>query len=160
MNETKNKINELYKQIRELKEQLKKEKPNDGIPVEGGDWSIFIDGSVGFPLVKTNGIKKALNQFSSAESAKKHSEMMTTWRQELVDSKRGKPVNIDVLLPFLKKGFVAMDKDGKWFWYKHEPIFVASRSHWGSSDASFERLLGFNLKPASDWRDSLKKCGL
>ena len=159
MNETKNKIDELYKQIRELKEQLKKEKSNQGIPYKEGSWSVMGHGYIGIPMDKQEEFDKVLNRFASAESAQKHSEMMTTWRQGLVDKNSGNPIDIEVILPFLKKGWVAMDKNGKWYWFKDKPSIVEKRLIWGANNTNFERIQCFNLKYAPDWRYSLKKCG-
>lgn len=159
MNETKKKIDELYKQIRELKEQLRKEKYN-GIPVEGGSWSVLTDGSVGIPLENKDEIGKVLNQFSSAESAMKHSDMMTVWREELVNRKNERPIDIEVILPFMKRGYVAMDADGSWCWYKSKPCYDTYTGCWESNEGHWKPLSEFNFKQEDSWTTSLKECGL
>jgi hypothetical protein len=152
-------IKALKCRLKELHKQAK-EKLDDGIPVKDGDWSVSIDGSVGIPLKNSNEIKKAFNQFSSAESAKKHSEMMTMWRQALIDSKNRNPIDINVILPFLKKGFVAMDKSGKWCWYKYKPLCKEDRAIWLSTDPDWTEIRPFKFKPVKYWQYSLRRCGL
>lgn len=71
---------------------------------------------------------------------------------------KGKPISIDILLPLLKKGWVAMDKNGNWFWYKNKPGVL--KDNWMKDDWYFYKLPMFNLKPAENWKDSLMECGI
>lgn len=100
-----------------------------------------------------------LNSFCSKESAERHLEMLLDWRKDgLLANAKGEPINIKVLLPLLKNGYVAMDKDGVWFWYSEKPIL--ENSCWGMRKGFCSRICGFNLKLAEDWETSLMKCGL
>lgn len=99
------------------------------------------------------------NSFSSKESAEKHAEMLLDWRKALVAITKGEPIDIKVLLPLLKKGWVAMDKNGNWHWYMEKPYIEKFYFSWNSgSPVSF--IGGFKIKPAEDWETSLQECGL
>lgn len=96
------------------------------------------------------------NCFLSKESAEKHAEMLLAWRKALVANAKNEPIDIQVLLPLLKKGWVAMDKDGIWRWYDKKPyIFQFSWKY-----VSLSRLDAFNIKPVENWEESLQECGL
>ena len=99
------------------------------------------------------------NAFNSKESAEKHAEMLLAWRKALVANSKGEPIDIKVLLPLLKKGWVAMDKNGNWHWYKEKPYIEKYYYSWNSGmPVSF--IGGFNIKPADNWENSLMECGL
>lgn len=99
------------------------------------------------------------NVFESYESAEKHAEMLLAWRKALVANSKGEQIDIKVLLPLLKKGYVAMDKNNGWHWYKEKPYISEYYFCWNTGNqVSF--IGGFNLKPAEDWRNSLMECGL
>ena len=97
------------------------------------------------------------NCFLSKESAEKHAEMLLAWRKALVANSKGNPIDITVLLPLLKKGWVAMDKDGTWCWYKRKPKI--HQDLW-KNDSLYIFLSCFNIKPAENWEESLMECGL
>lgn len=97
------------------------------------------------------------NYFQSRESAKKHAEMLLAWRKGLVANAKGEPIGIEVLKPFLRKGWVAMDPNGSWYWFDEKPFICWSL--WKQT-ASYEGLRAFNIKPAEDWKNSLQECGL
>lgn len=67
-----------------------------------------------------------------------------------------KEIDIQELIPFMKKGWVAMDKDGYWVWFSYKP-FIEDRDNWLVSDGMFEPLTAFNIKSVSDWTKSLIK---
>lgn len=98
--------------------------------------------------------------FSSEESAKKYAEMLSDWSKDgLVANAKGEPIDIQVLLPLLKKGYVAMDAPGVWRWYQEEPDRgICEWKNYGVIPS--ERLSAFNLKPADNWETSLIECGL
>lgn len=98
------------------------------------------------------------NCFLSKESAEKHAEMLLAWRKALVANSKGEPIDIKVLLPLLKKGWVAMDEDGTWYWYEKKPRI--SYVNWVVEICLFRTLDGFNIKPAENWEESLQECGL
>lgn len=69
-----------------------------------------------------------------------------------------KQFDIKERIPYLKQGWVAMDKDEKWCWFEHKPI-----KHFGdinkwlrqNTDDNWGYLV--NIKPVSDWTKSLIK---
>lgn len=65
-------------------------------------------------------------------------------------------INIQDIIPFMKKGWVAMDKNGRWFWYKRKP--KKYDDEWIGDEAGtiwYE----FDIAPADDWTKSLIKVG-
>ena len=95
--------------------------------------------------------------FPSEESAKKHAEMLLAWRKALVANSKGEPIDIEVLLPLLKKGWVAMDENGAWYWYEKKPKI--HQDLW-KNNSIYILLSCFNIKPAENWEESLMECGL
>lgn len=104
------------------------------------------------------------NVFTSEESAEKHAEMLLDWRKDgLVANAKGEQIDIKVLLPLLRKGWVAMDANGKWFWFSGIPELHKNLGTWVSAQGETDfcyHLSAFNLKPAEDWTKSLQECGL
>ena len=98
--------------------------------------------------------------FQSKESADKFdNEYFTNFIKALQDIANENPIDIKVLLPLLKKGWVAMDKNGSWHWYKEKPYIEKYYYSWNSgSPVCF--IGGFNIKPVENWMDSLQECGL
>ena len=97
------------------------------------------------------------NAFNSKESAEKHAEMLLAWRKALVENSKGEPIDIKVLFPLLKKGYVAMDEDKNWYWHPVKPkhdstVWIAEKPG--------AYLLAFNIKPAENWETSLMECRL
>ena len=97
------------------------------------------------------------NCFLSKESAEKHAEMLLTWRKALVANAKNEPIDIQVLLPLMKKGWVAMDKDWAWCWYEEKPQI--HRELW-NNNSYYIFLSCFNIKPVENWENSLMECGL
>lgn len=55
----------------------------------------------------------------------------------------------------IKDGWVAMDKDGDWYWYDTKP-YLDDNEWW--NNVSYSDLYGFNIAPFDgDWKDSLIK---
>lgn len=98
--------------------------------------------------------------FPTIESADKFdNEYFTNFIGALQDIADGKPIDIKALLPLLKKGWVAMNKNKEWNWFNEKPYFGKTYSCWCPvSQISF--IGGFNLKPAENWEDSLMECGI
>ena len=93
--------------------------------------------------------------FSSEKSFYTFSERFQNYVAATRDNTKGEPIDIKVLLPLLKKGWVAMDEDGTWRWYDKKPyIFQFSWKY-----ISLSRLDVFNIKPAKNWEESLMECG-
>lgn len=68
-------------------------------------------------------------------------------------------INIQDIIPFMRKGWVAMDKDGEWYWFENEiertnDIWIKKKAGKGKW-----RLLSdiFDIAPADDWTKSLIK---
>lgn len=55
--------------------------------------------------------------------------------------------------PFLKKDWVAMDKNGTWNWFARKPD--RSIRFWFPLNKSWTPLKAFNIAPADDWKNSL-----
>ena len=67
-----------------------------------------------------------------------------------------KQITIYDLLPLLKKGWVAMDKDGKWCFFNYLPTIYNGK--FGNMLDRVELYRGFSIAPFDgDWKDSLIK---
>lgn len=66
-------------------------------------------------------------------------------------------INIEDLIPFMKKGWVAMEEDGEWIWYSTKP--VKRDCCWDRIPLTRKRSLEdmFDIAPAEDWEKSLRK---
>lgn len=70
-----------------------------------------------------------------------------------------KQITIYDLLPLLKPGWVAMDGEGTWVWYRLKPDLSTFYAQWlparvGSGESM--ELWGFDIAPfEGDWKDSL-----
>lgn len=95
--------------------------------------------------------------FSSEKSFYTFSERFQNYVTATRDNSKSEPIDIKVLLPLLKKGWVAMDKNGIWYWYKVKP---KHDSDVWTAEKPASYLNAFNIKPAEDWRNSLMECGL
>ena len=106
--------------------------------------------------------KVNFNSFNSKESAEKHAEMLLAWRKTLVANSKGEPIDIKVLLPLLKKGWVAYEKEYGWVWFNNKPFILrgTEKDKTWSNEGSFGIIAGFKLKPAENWETSLMECGL
>lgn len=97
--------------------------------------------------------------FASDKAKRVFDGRLNDYVEALQKIAKGEQIDIKVLLPLLKKGWVAMDKNGGWHWYKEKPYIEKYYYSWNSgSPVSF--IGGFNIKPADDWRKSLMECGL
>ena len=70
-----------------------------------------------------------------------------------------KQITIYDLLPLLKKGWVAMDNNGNWWFYKTKPIKCSSAWFGRTGIAEGDKLsYSFNIEPFDGyWKDSLIK---
>lgn len=67
-----------------------------------------------------------------------------------------KQIDIQELIPFMEDGWVTMDKNGDWYWYKEEPEIRDNRAwDFGGVASILSRI--FNIAPAEDWTKSLIK---
>lgn len=70
-------------------------------------------------------------------------------------------ITIYELLPRLRPGFVAMEKNGIWYWYDHEPVPDNTGIWMFLHDGDLYELSAFNIERFDgDWKDSLIKCGV
>ena len=95
--------------------------------------------------------------FNSTESQVVFSERLRGYVKALQEIAKGKPIDIEVLLPLLKKGWVAMDENGDWYWYEKKPKI--HQDLW-KNNSIYILLSCFNIKPAENWEESLQECGL
>ena len=100
---------------------------------------------------------KVREGFHNKDSFHKYLSTLKATRKAWFDNSKGEPIDIKVLLPLLKKGWVAMDKDGDWCWYEKKPKI--HQDLWINGSIC-KILVGFNIKPAENWEESLQECGL
>ena len=68
-------------------------------------------------------------------------------------------INIQDIIPFMKKGYVAMDKDGYWYHHEEMPYIMRGNEYW-SNNGSIDGLSDiFPIKKARNWTQSLIKVG-
>ena len=101
---------------------------------------------------------KVREGFHNKDSFYKYLSALKTIRKAWFANSKGEPIDIEALKPLLRKGWVAMDEDGGWYWYEKKPR--RSYANWGVGICLFRTLEGFNLKPAENWEESLQECGL
>ena len=71
-----------------------------------------------------------------------------------------KQIKIEELIPLLKGGYVAMDKDGDWTWFSDTPEMKDGMWFWFDCLGMYNNLSEmFNIAPAKDWTKSLIKVG-
>ena len=73
-----------------------------------------------------------------------------------------KQITIDDLIPLLKKGWVAMDKNGRWIFYTTKPRLAEPYFMWlrGKGNGGLYHLPKwvFNIEPFDgDWKQSLRR---
>ena len=86
------------------------------------------------------------------------SNLYEDWLKTLVAITKGEPIDIKVLLPLMKKGWVAMDETGFWYWHKNKPS--KREEDWRAKDDIAGDMVAFNIKPADNWEESLMECGV
>lgn len=150
---------EALKKYEEELERRKQEVPL-GVP-SVGRFRLTYDGHVAkFLNNKQKPEDYNFNIFPSEESAEKHSKMLRDWRKDgLMANAKGEPIDIKVLLPLLKKGWVAMDVDKSWYWFPEKPRHDWNTNTWSAFSPCYS-LDAFHVKPAKDWETSLMECGL
>ena len=69
-------------------------------------------------------------------------------------------INIQDIIPFMKEGWVAMDKNGEWWWYPVEP-YMTSYDWLFRNDDSYKDAVPistlFDIAPVDDWEKSLMR---
>lgn len=62
------------------------------------------------------------------------------------------------IAPKMKQGWVAMDKDGRYFYYKNIPSLGRGMAIW-IVQGFIQPLDIFDIEPVDNWRKSLRKVG-
>ena len=117
------------------------------------------EGPLGVPLehlMEAKFVQNYMYCFASEKSLKIFDCRLATYVEALQKLAKGEPIIIDALLPLLRKGWVAMDKNGEWHWYEEKPNCTSHE--WLAGKCVY--LYCFNIKPADDWETSLMECGL
>lgn len=58
--------------------------------------------------------------------------------------------------PMMRKGWIAMDANGLWFWYSKNPTRLAR--NFNIKNGELYRI-SFNIIPVDDWKKSKRKVG-
>ena len=66
-------------------------------------------------------------------------------------------INIQDIIPFMKKGWVAMDRNKQWWFFEIKPKLT--RNVWLSNGEENYLNEVFDIAPADDWKKSLIKVG-
>ena len=100
--------------------------------------------------------------FASEQSEQVFYERIKFYAETLQKIVKGEPIDIHFLLPLLKKGWVAYEKEYGWVWFKNKPLILrgTEKDKTWSNEGSFGIIAGFKLKPAENWETSLMECGL
>lgn len=69
-----------------------------------------------------------------------------------------KTIKIDELIPLLKKGWVAMDKTGDWYFFDYKPKVGTYSDFWYTVKPYAYQFDMFNIEPyQGDWKKSLRR---
>lgn len=64
------------------------------------------------------------------------------------------------IAPKMRSGWVAMNKQNKWWYFPDEPHLNIALLCWNKTGAKFPSLLsGFDIASVDDWKQSLRKVG-
>lgn len=97
--------------------------------------------------------------FSSDKAKKVFDGCLKDYVEALQKLARGEPIDVKAILPLLRKGWVAMDRNKRWYWYSSKPNIDLFLEMWKGGPLT-SHIGGFNLKPAENWETSLMECGL
>lgn len=65
-------------------------------------------------------------------------------------------IYIEDLIPLLKRGWVAMNKDGCWWWYEDKPYIDDKDDFWTNTN-HICGLFCLNIESVNDWTQSLRE---
>ena len=68
-------------------------------------------------------------------------------------------IKIEQLLPLLRKGWVAMESDGDWWWHEVRPYKDRIAYGWYARKDVSRLSKVFDIAPADDWKKSLIRVG-
>jgi hypothetical protein len=140
--------------LKQYEEELERRKNKNWLPLGDVLYSAKYE-SVDLFRVEMK-LETTFNDYSCFD---KYREYLEAINKALVANSKGEPIDIKVLLPLLKKGWVAMEDNGVWCHYTKKPI--RSNTGWETeSIMDYNTIFLFNLKPAEDWKNSLMECGL
>lgn len=65
------------------------------------------------------------------------------------------------IAPKMRPGWVAMNKDGRWFWHENKPNIEHLKYAWFNytGRCMMCNLVSFDIAPVDDWTQSLRKVG-
>ena len=63
------------------------------------------------------------------------------------------------IAPYMRKGYVAMDRDCEYFYYNTKPMIDIEKEEWDYDDICSNLNYIFNIKPVDDWTKSLIEVG-
>ena len=72
-------------------------------------------------------------------------------------------IDIKELIPFMRKGWVAMDMSGSWWWYSSKPELLKGEDNYGwlcdcwYNPNNNNLSEAFDIAPVEDWEKSLIK---
>lgn len=151
-------LNDLRREVESLK--LKRVIKRLGIPCDSKRdiyYALLGDGSISKYYDEGLDADRKLfamrNYFDSLEDVQAYKDMLIEWKNSLENAYESLPIGVKVLLPLLRKGWIAMDKSGNWYWYEKKPAIKDSR--WETVESNYHILSAFNLEPAEDWQNSL-----
>ena len=135
------------KRYEEELERRKQEGPL-GVPLESGQFAGIL-GTYYFG-------------FASDKEKRVFDGLLKDYVEALQKLAKGEPIDIKVLLPLLRKGWVAYEKEYGWVWFKNKPSILRGTEEDATwvNEGSYSIIGGFNLKPADNWEESLMECGL
>lgn len=99
-------------------------------------------------------------EFNSFNSFCKYRNFLKALNEVLAAIAKGEPIDIKVLCPLLSKGNVCCNCSGRWLYSEDKITFAKDIDCWIFSGTYTDLSIAFNIKPALDWRNSLKECGL
>ena len=136
--------------LKRYEEELERKKQENplGVPCESSQYGMIL-GTYCFGFV-------------SDKEKKVFDGLLKDYVEALQKLARDEPIDIKVLLPLLKKGYVAYEKEYGWIWFKNKPFILKGTEEdatW-TNEGSYSIIGGFNIKPAENWEESLMECGL
>ena len=63
------------------------------------------------------------------------------------------------IAPFMRPGYVAMDKNGRWYYYRSHPDCSLYDRTWNANAFCECLFLPFDIEPVEDWTKSLIEVG-
>ena len=139
--------------LKRYEEELERRKNKNWLPLTSVFYSAKYE-SVDFFHVEFK-TETIFNDYSCFDKYRAYLEALN---KELVANAKGEQIDIKVLLPLLRKGWVFYQGNiNAWLWSDNKP--TATNIRW-EYEGEFYPIYGFNLKPAENWETSLMECGI